>query len=155
MVKVDYEKFVSKVDDFFSQAKDKRSIYFTFKRVYTENFKHKRNKKARKLRREDHLTQETDKDKQYNVLVRVKLQKKKVQTIVEPKNLTSFHNILMKIFSLHFITSSNEAVPKAKVVQVKKKSKTQKRKDKKLKKLGSRTVKDKDTTKEAAQEIKA
>jgi hypothetical protein len=138
MVKVNYEGFVSKVDTFFSEAKDKRSIYFTFKRVYSENYKYKRNNKARKLRREDHFTQESDKSRQYSVLCRVKLQRKKIQCIVDPKNLNAFHNILMKIFSLHFITSSDENTSKAKVTDVKKKSKTQKRKEKKLKKLGAR-----------------
>lgn len=135
MVKVNYEDFVSKVDKLFSESKEKHSLYFTFKRLYTENFKYKNNRKIRKQRNLDISTQQKDMTKQYNVLCRVKLNKHKVQTIVEPNDITKFQNILMKIFSLHFITSKNEPIPKVKVNLIKKKSATQKRKDKKLKRL--------------------
>ena len=140
MVKLDYDDFISRIDQFFTDSKDKGSIYFTFKRVYSENYKFKKNKRVRKLRKEDHFNQEADKDKQYNVLVRAKLNKKRVQTIIKPNEINSFHNILMKIFSLHFITSSDETVSKKLKANDfnKNKSKTLRRKDKKLKKLGKR-----------------
>ena len=142
MVKLDYDNFVSKVDELFTNAKEKGSIYFTFKRLFTENYKFKRNKKVRKLRREDHFNQEAEKDKQYSVLVRAKLNNKRIQTVIKPNEINSFHNILMKIFSLHFITTddnNNNNRKKLKVSNLNNlKSKTQRRKEKKLKKLGKR-----------------
>ena len=138
MVKVKYDEFVSHVDKFFSESKEKHSIFFSFKRVFKENFKFKVNKKTRKLRREDHVSQERDADKQYSVLVRAKLRRKKVQTVVEPKDLSSFHNILMKIFSLHFIVSTNDHKPRLKVAAKKKMSNKKRRLLKKKKKLQSK-----------------
>lgn len=136
MVKLNYEDFVSKVDKMFSDSKDKHSIYFTFKRVYTENFKYKQNQKNRKLRREDQLKQESDQTKQFNVLIRAKLRKMRAQTIIEPKDLSGFHNIFTKIMSLHFITQINEPQKKQKLMpSAKGKSSTQKRKEKRLKRL--------------------
>lgn len=135
MVKLNYEEFVSQVDKLFSASKDKHSINFTFKRVYQENFKNKHNIKNNKLRRDDHILQESDPQKQFPVLVRAKLMKKRYQTIVKPENLSSFHNILMKIFSLHFILETNNHVPRSRVTAKKKKSNKQKRLEKKKKKL--------------------
>lgn len=135
MVKLSYEDFVGQVDKMFGDSKDKHSIYFTFKRIYTENFKHKQNKKNRKLRREDQLKQESDLTKQFNVLIRAKLKKKRVQTIIEPKDITGFHNIFTKIMSLHFITHSNEPRKQKLIQSHTGKSNTQKRKEKRLKRL--------------------
>lgn len=136
MVKLSYEDFVSQIDKMFTESKDKHSIYLTFKRLYTENFKYKQNQKNRKLRREDHEKQETNKETQFNVLVRAKLKKKRVQTVLEPKDISAFHNIFTKILSLHFITQTNELHKKQKTVSsVKGKSNTQKRKEKRLKRL--------------------
>ena len=134
MVKKSYEDFVSQVDKFFTDSKDKKSIYFSFKRVFTENFKYKGNRKSRKQRLLDRQKQIEDTSREYSVLARAKLRKQRVHTIVEPKDLENFHNVLMKIFSLHFIMQTNDHKPKVKISAKKKKSNRQKRKEKKEKK---------------------
>ncbi len=141
MVKVSYEDFVSKVDKLFTESKEKHSLYFTFKRLFKEDFKYKRNRKIRKQRVINQLEQENDKNREYNILCRVKLNKHKCQTVVEPKDISKFQNILMKIFSLHFITEKVEVKKKTKADSKNKKSKTLKRKEKKLKKLSLKTKK--------------
>lgn len=152
MVKVSYEDFVSKVDKLFTESKDKHSLYFTFKRLYKEEFKYKRNRKIRKQRLTNQLEQENDKNREYNILCRVKLNKQRCQTVVEPKDLSKFQNILMKIFSLHFITEKAEVKPKVKTGTINKKSKTLRRKEKKLKKL---SLKVKKSEAEKAPEVKS
>lgn len=134
MVKLKYEDFVSQVDKMFSESKEKHSLLFSFKRVFTENFKYKNNQKTRKLRREDQISQERDNEREFSVLVRAKLRRRRVQTVVEPKDISSFHNILMKIFSLHFITQTNDHIPRARAVARKLKSNKQKLREKKEKK---------------------
>lgn len=139
MVKVDFESFVSKVDEFFTQSKTKNSLLFSFKRQYTENFKYKSNTKMRRMRQKDKLKQEENPNQEYNLICRVKLRRKRVQCTVQPKDLIRFQNILMKIFSLHFINNKNENMKnKSEIVKVK--SKTQRRKEKRLKKLSFKAM---------------
>ena len=75
------EDFTNALDAFYSASRDKNSVYLTFKRVYDEKYKNKRNKKVRKMRREDRKSQESENAK-FSVLVRAKLKKKRIQTIV-------------------------------------------------------------------------
>lgn len=133
MATIDNEDFVFKVDNYFSESKEKNSINFSFKRVYNENFKFKKSKN--KLRREDCINQESDSSKQFSVLVRAKLKRKRIRTVVESKNIGFFHSNLMKIFTLHFIKQTNDHIPKIRVSAKKKRSNKQKRKEKKEKKL--------------------
>ena len=141
MVKLNYEEFVSEVDKLFTQTKEKNSLNFSFKRVYDEKFKHKKSQKCRRLRREDRILQDSVEERQYSVLFRCKLKKKRFHTIIEPKDIGHFHNVLMKIFSLNFIVAKNENKPKIKITAKKKKSNKQKRKEKKEKKLRLRLEK--------------
>lgn len=135
MANIDNDDFVFKIDNFFSESKEKNTINFSFKRVYQESNKFKKSKNARNLREIDCKNQESDTTKQYNVLVRAKLRRKRIRTIVDSKNIRNFHSNLMKIFTLHFITQTNDHKPRIKVSAKKKRSNKQKRKDKKEKKL--------------------
>ena len=51
--KLNYVDFVNQLDSFYNASKDKYSVYLTFKRLYTENYKFKKNKKNRQLRMEE------------------------------------------------------------------------------------------------------
>ena len=100
--KLKTDDFFSELNQFFNQSKIKYSIYLTFKRLYEEKFKYKKNKKNRKLRMEDRKEQDKNK-KTFNVLIRAKLNKKRIHTIVTPENLQSFHHNVMNVLTLHFI----------------------------------------------------
>jgi hypothetical protein len=93
----------------------------------------------RRMRQKDKLKQEENPNQEYNLICRVKLRRKRVQCTVQPKDLIRFQNILMKIFSLHFINNKNENMKnKSEIVKVK--SKTQRRKEKRLKKLSFKAM---------------
>ena len=100
--KLKTDDFFSELNQFFNQSKIKYSIYLTFKRLYEEKFKYKKNKKNRKLRMEDRKEQDKNK-KTFNVLIRAKLNKKRIHTIITPENLDSFHRNIMNVLTLHFI----------------------------------------------------
>jgi len=76
-----YVDFINQLDAFYTDSRDKNSVYLTLKRVYEEKFKFKKNNKNRKLRNEDRKKQDLSNSK-YNVLVRAKLKKNRIQTIV-------------------------------------------------------------------------
>ena len=79
--KLKAEDFINQLDSFYTASKEKNSVYLTFKRVYEEKFKNKKNKKVRKMRNEDRKEQD-QKEAKFNVLVRAKLKKSRIQTIV-------------------------------------------------------------------------
>lgn len=81
MVKLKYEDFISKLDKFYSESRDKYSVYLTFKRVYEENHKFKQNKKIKQKRYLDRKEQEKQ-NRTFKVLIRAKLRKRRIQTIV-------------------------------------------------------------------------
>ena len=122
---------------YYSQSKDKNSVYLTFKRVYEEKQKYKRNTRMRKLRIKDRLD-EDKLDKMFHVLVRAKLKKQRIHTILTPDELNRFHKNLTNVLIMHFITE--ERKKKERKVMIKKSSKTQKRKIKKLKKINKMAV---------------
>ena len=72
-------------------------------------------------------------DKSFNVLVRAKLRKQRIHTIITPDELNRFHKNLTNVLIMNFI--KDEKKKKEKKEQVKKMSKTQKRKMKKLKRI--------------------
>ena len=80
------EDFINELDKFFMSTRDKNSVYITFKRIFEEKFKYKRNNKNRKLRREDRIKQALSNGK-YKVLVRAKLKKSRIHTVVIIYNL--------------------------------------------------------------------
>ena len=131
--KLKTDDFFSELNQFFNQSKIKYSIYLTFKRLYEEKFKYKKNKKNRKLRMEDRKEQDKNK-KTFNVLIRAKLNKKRIHTIITPENLDSFHRNIMNVLTLHFIREEKKKKIRKELAK-KKISKTQKRKIKKLKKI--------------------
>jgi hypothetical protein len=131
--KLKTDDFFSELNQFFNQSKNKYSIYLTFKRLYEEKFKYKKNKKNRKLRMEDRKEQDKNK-KTFNVLIRAKLNKKRIHTIITPENLDSFHHNIMNVLTLHFIREEKKKKVRRELAK-KKISKTQKRKIKKLKKI--------------------
>ena len=137
--KLKADDFFSELDQLFNQSKNKYSIYLTFKRLYEEKFKYKKNKKNRKLRMEDRKEQDKSKTN-FNVLVRAKLNKKRIHTIVTPENLDSFHHNIMNVLTLHFIREEMKKKEKKELAK-KKISKTQKRKMKKLKKIKTKETK--------------
>ena len=98
-----------------------------------------KNKKNRKLRMEDRKEQDKSKTN-FNVLVRAKLNKKRIHTIVTPENLDSFHHNIMNVLTLHFIREEMKKKEKKELAK-KKISKTQKRKMKKLKKIKTKETK--------------
>ena len=137
--KLKADDFFSELDQLFNQSKNKYSIYLTFKRLYEEKYKYKKNQKNRKLRMEDRKEQDKSKTN-FNVLVRAKLNKKRIHTIVTPENLDSFHHNIMNVLTLHFIREEMKKKEKKELAK-KKISKTQKRKMKKLKKRKNKKTK--------------
>jgi len=96
MVKsINSEEFLFKLDSLYGKAKEKYTVYLTFKRgklilfqlfyiqkiVFDEKFKFKKNKQMRKKRTEDRLNQLKEKEK-FSVLVRAKLKKERYHTMV-------------------------------------------------------------------------
>ena len=126
------EDFLSELAKFYSQSKEKYSVYLTIKRLYEEKNKYKKNSAQRKLRLKDRLEQDKT-DKSFNVLVRAKLRKQRIHTIITPDELNRFHKNLTNVLIMNFI--KDEKKKKEKKEQVKKMSKTQKRKMKKLKRI--------------------
>ena len=137
--KLKADDFFSELDQLFNQSKNKYSIYLTFKRLYEEKYKYKKNQKNRKLRMEDRKEQDKSKTN-FNVLVRAKLNKKRIHTIVTPENLESFRHNIMNVLTLHFIREEMKKKEKKELAK-KKISKTQKRKMKKLKKIKTKETK--------------
>jgi copper homeostasis protein CutC len=95
------------------------------KRMYTETQKYKNNSAKRKLRIKDRLEQDKE-NKQFNVMVRAKLRKQRIHTIITPDELSRFHKNLRNVLIMHFITE--ERKKKEKKIVEKKISNTQKRK---------------------------
>ena len=77
--KLKSEDFLSELAKFYSEAKDKKTVYLTMKRAYEEKQKYKRNALKRRLRIKDRLEQDKE-NKLFNVLVRAKLSKKRIHT---------------------------------------------------------------------------
>jgi hypothetical protein len=138
--KLKLDDFFSELEKFYTESQNKYSVYLTFKRTYEEKYKYKRNQKNKRLRLEDRKNQEKDSNKLFNVFVRAKLKKKRINTLITPEELNSFHHNLMNILTLHFIKEERKK-EKKKTVNKATISKTQKRKLKKLKKLKKKKVK--------------
>ena len=135
--KLKSEDFLSELAKFYTASKDKYSVYLTMKRMYTETQKYKNNSAKRKLRIKDRLEQDKE-NKQFNVMVRAKLRKQRIHTIITPDELSRFHKNLTNVLIMHFITE--ERKKKEKKIVEKKISKTQKRKIKKLKKINKMAI---------------
>ena len=135
--KLKSEDFLSELAKFYTASKDKYSVYLTMKRMYVETQKFKNNAAKRKLRIKDRLEQDKE-NKQFNVIVRAKLRKQRIHTIITPDELSRFHKNLTNVLIMHFITE--ERKKKEKKIAEKKISKTQKRKIKKLKKINKMAV---------------
>ena len=134
--KLKSEDFLSELAKFYTASKDKNTVYLTMKRMYEEKQKYKKNPAKRRLRLKDRLEQDKD-NKLFNVLVRAKLRKQRIHTIITPDELKTFHKNLTNVLIMHFITE--ERKKKEKKLPIKKMSKTQKRKIKKLKKIKKMT----------------
>ena len=135
--KLKSEDFLSELAKFYSASRDKNTVYLTMKRMYEEKQKYKRNPAKRRLRIKDRLEQDKE-NKLFNVLVRAKLKKQRIHTIITPEELKTFHKNLTNVLIMHFITE--ERKKKEKKMPIKKMSKTQKRKIKKLKKIKKMAV---------------
>ena len=138
--KLKLDDFFSELEKFYTESQNKYSVYLTFKRTYEEKYKYKRNQKNKRLRLEDRKNQEKDSNKLFNVFVRAKLKKKRINTLITPEELNSFHHNLMNILTLHFIKEEKKKEKKT-TVNKEKMSKTQKRKLKKLKKIAKKESK--------------
>jgi hypothetical protein len=138
--KLKLDDFFSELEKFYTESQNKYSVYLTFKRTYEEKYKYKRNQKNKRLRLEDRKNQEKDSNKLFNVFVRAKLKKKRINTLITPEELNSFHHNLMNILTLHFIKEERKK-EKKKTVNKATISKTQKRKLKKLKKIAKKESK--------------
>ena len=134
--KLKSEDFLSELAKFYSASRDKNTVYLTMKRMYEEKQKYKKNPAKRRLRLKDRLEQDKE-NKLFNVLVRAKLKKQRIHTIITPDELKTFHKNLTNVLIMHFITE--ERKKKEKKMPIKKMSKTQKRKIKKLKKIKKMT----------------
>ena len=126
------EDFLSELAKFYSASKDKYSVYLTIKRLYEEKQKYKNNPAKRRLRLKDRLEEDKE-NKAFNILVRAKLRKQRIHTIITPDELSRFHKNLTSVLIMNFI--KNKRKKKEKKTPDKKMSKTQKRKLKKLKKI--------------------
>ena len=126
------EDFLSELAKFYSASRDKYSVYLTIKRLYEEKQKYKNNPAKRRLRLKDRLEEDKE-NKAFNILVRAKLRKQRIHTIITPDELSRFHKNLTSVLIMNFI--KDERKKKEKKTPDKKMSKTQKRKLKKLKKI--------------------
>ena len=138
--KLKSEDFLSELAKFYTASKEKNAVYLTMKRLYEEKQKYKNNPAKRRLRIKDRLEQDKE-NKLFNVLVRAKLKKQRMHTIITPDELERFHKNLTNVLIMHFITE--ERKKKVKKIVEKKMSKTQKRKLKKLKKINKMVVENK------------
>ena len=138
--KLKSEDFLSELAKFYTASKEKNAVYLTMKRLYEEKQKYKNNPAKRRLRIKDRLEQDKE-NKLFNVLVRAKLKKQRIHTIITPDELERFHKNLTNVLIMHFITE--ERKKKVKKIVEKKMSKTQKRKLKKLKKINKMVVENK------------
>ena len=135
--KLKSEDFLSELAKFYTASKEKNVVYLTMKRMYEEKQKYKNNPSKRRLRIKDRLEQDKE-NKLFNVLVRAKLKKQRIHTIITPDELERFHKNLTNVLVMNFITE--ERKKKERKIAEKKISKTQKRKIKKLKKINKMAI---------------
>ena len=100
--KLKSEDFLSELAKFYSASKEKYSVYLTIKRLYEEKQKYKKNSANRKLRIKDRLEQDKQ-NKEFNILVRAKLRKQRIHTIITPDELNRFHKNLTNVLIMNFI----------------------------------------------------
>ena len=135
--KLKSEDFLSELAKFYSASKEKYSVYLTIKRLYEEKQKYKKNSANRKLRIKDRLEQDKE-NKEFNILVRAKLRKQRIHTIITPDELNRFHKNLTNVLIMNFI--KEERVKKEKKEPTKKMSVRQRRKIKRLKRINKMKI---------------
>ena len=135
--KLKSEDFLSELAKFYSASKEKYSVYLTIKRLYEEKQKYKKNPEKRKLRIKDRLEQDKE-NKAFNILVRAKLRKQRIHTIITPDELNRFHKNLTNVLIMNFI--KEERVKKEKKEPNKKMSVRQRRKIKRLKRINKMKI---------------
>ena len=135
--KLKSEDFLSELAKFYSASKEKYSVYLTIKRLYEERQKYKKNSANRKLRIKDRLEQDKQ-NKEFNILVRAKLRKQRIHTIITPDELNRFHKNLTNVLIMNFI--KEEKIKKEKKEPLKKMSVRQRRKLKKLKRINKMKI---------------
>ncbi len=135
--KLKSEDFLSELAKFYSASKEKYSVYLTIKRLYEEKQKYKNNPAKRKLRIKDRLEQDKE-NKVFNILVRAKLRKQRIHTIITPDELNRFHKNLTNVLIMNFI--KEERVKKEKKEPTKKMSVRQRRKIKRLKRINKMKI---------------
>ena len=135
--KLKSEDFLSELAKFYSASKEKYSVYLTIKRLYEEKQKYKNNPAKRKLRIKDRLEQDKE-NKAFNILVRAKLRKQRIHTIITPDELNRFHKNLTNVLIMNFI--KEEKIKKEKKEPLKKMSVRQRRKLKKLKRINKMKI---------------
>ena len=135
--KLKSEDFLSELAKFYSSSKEKYSVYLTIKRLYEEKQKYKKNPAKRKLRIKDRLEQDKE-NKVFNILVRAKLRKQRIHTIITPDELNRFHKNLTNVLIMNFI--KEERVKKEKKEPNKKMSVRQRRKIKRLKRINKMKI---------------
>ena len=135
--KLKSEDFLSELAKFYSASKEKYSVYLTIKRLYEEKQKYKNNSANRKLRIKDRLEQDKE-NKEFNILVRAKLRKQRIHTIITPDELNRFHKNLTNVLIMNFI--KEEKIKKEKKEHLKKMSVRQRRKLKKLKRINKMKI---------------
>lgn len=128
--KLKSEDFLSELANFYKLSESRACVYLTFKRAYEEKHKYKNNKNMRKQRLQDRL-QQNNSNSVFNVLVRAKLKKQRIQTILTPSDIDVFHKHLINVLMLNFITQERTKKLKGKAKETM--SKTKKRKLRKLK----------------------
>ena len=135
--KLKSEDFLSELAKFYSASKEKYSVYLTIKRLYEEKQKYKKNPAKRKLRIKDRLEQDKE-NKVFNILVRAKLRKQRIHTIITPDELNRFHKNLTNVLIMNFI--KEERVKKEKKEPTKKMSGRKRRKIKRLKRINKMKI---------------
>ena len=135
--KLKSEDFLSELAKFYSASKEKYTVYLTIKRLYEEKQKYKNNPAKRKLRIKDRLEQDKE-NKAFNILVRAKLRKQRIHTIITPDELNRFHKNLTNVLIMNFI--KEERVKKEKKEPTKKMSVRQRRKIKRLKRINKMKI---------------
>ena len=91
------DAFLNELGQLYSRTKKWGAVRVTLKRVFKENFKHKKSK--RKERVEDKRSQCENLEAQYTVAVKAKTSRKRITTLVEPVNCNSFKKSLSDLMS--------------------------------------------------------
>ena len=94
---IDNETFLQRLKQLYSSAKAWGTVRVTIKRLFVENFKHK--KSMRKQRNEDKLNQCQDPAKEFKLVIKAAIPQKHFSTVVMPNEISTFEPKLTQLMT--------------------------------------------------------